>query len=675
MIARLAELVLDHGRWVTSAVMLLCLAAAAGLPFVRSDLGVRVFLPSGSQSELAEAEAEWGRDDLTALVLVQAPEAHDLLDSDSLGDIRTLRQELRALSGVLSATGPSSVPLLRNPNPLTVPHPKHLMSVDVVNTSPPRRTPAYDRWRAQVLGSHLRVPALLSADGKVAVIALRLQSIAVPEQQATLDRVRTALTRSTLDSTLTGPVVFAESMRRQMALEGRWILPATFLILLVLLSASLRSWRSLLLPLLLAGASLLILVGGLAWLGRPLGPFSQAWMSLLPAVAVADALHLVRRVSEETAAGKQRREAVIAAMSTVVPACAVTSLTTAAGLLALTAGSLPVVQQFGVDAAAGVIIAFILFLALGPLLARAAPPSPLERWLSLTAAAVGMACSRRRRWVWACAIVLGSACAWLGSSVVADQQFSGAVRSADPAKRAAAVIDAHMGGTLSGSLELSAAPGHLLSEPVLRTLAEAEDQSELHLLTTATAVREALVALHGERADAHLAQAAALAKHVGPGPLLLSEDQRKGRVLFRMPDPGARGFVRSVDALHHDLQRRLGPLDVQVKPTGTALLAYRGVLQTSSDLLRSLAIAVVVIGLIVGAVLRSIRGVMLTIIATTIPLLVAWGFLGAFDWRLQAGLAMVFTLGLGLAVDDTVHLLVRYREEQDSGPGALQRAL
>jgi hypothetical protein len=232
-----------------------------------------------------------------------------------------------------------------------------------------------------------------------------------------------------------------------------------------------------------------------------------------------------------------------------------------------------------------------------------------------------------------------------------------------------------MGGTLSGSLELSAAPGHLLSEPVLRTLAEAEDQSELHLLTTATAVREALVALHGERADAHLAQAAALAKHVGPGPLLLSEDQRKGRVLFRMPDPGARGFVRSVDALHHDLQRRLGPLDVQVKPTGTALLAYRGVLQTSSDLLRSLAIAVVVIGLIVGAVLRSIRGVMLTIIATTIPLLVAWGFLGAFDWRLQAGLAMVFTLGLGLAVDDTVHLLVRYREEQDSGPGALQRAL
>ena len=40
------------------------------------------------------------------------------------------------------------------------------------------------------------------------------------------------------------------------------------------------------------------------------------------------------------------------------------------------------------------------------------------------------------------------------------------------------------------------------------------------------------------------------------------------------------------------------------------------------------------------------------------------GFMG---WLLQPSPALVFTVALGIAVDDTIHLMVRYREELDKG--------
>ena len=48
-----------------------------------------------------------------------------------------------------------------------------------------------------------------------------------------------------------------------------------------------------------------------------------------------------------------------------------------------------------------------------------------------------------------------------------------------------------------------------------------------------------------------------------------------------------------------------------------------------------------------------------------LPLLVGYGTLGLLDYRLDPTAALIFTVGLGIAVDDTIHLLARFREMQD----------
>jgi len=57
-----------------------------------------------------------------------------------------------------------------------------------------------------------------------------------------------------------------------------------------------------------------------------------------------------------------------------------------------------------------------------------------------------------------------------------------------------------------------------------------------------------------------------------------------------------------------------------------------------------------------------------------LPVLVALGLTGWFDVPLRIGIAMIFSLGLGLAVDDSIHLLTRYREETRRAPGRPVRA-
>ena len=68
----------------------------------------------------------------------------------------------------------------------------------------------------------------------------------------------------------------------------------------------------------------------------------------------------------------------------------------------------------------------------------------------------------------------------------------------------------------------------------------------------------------------------------------------------------------------------------------------------------------------------------LSLVPNSMPLLVGYGLMGLMDWELDPTPAVVFTVALGIAVDDTIHLLVRVRDEQAEGralPDAVREAV
>ena len=64
---------------------------------------------------------------------------------------------------------------------------------------------------------------------------------------------------------------------------------------------------------------------------------------------------------------------------------------------------------------------------------------------------------------------------------------------------------------------------------------------------------------------------------------------------------------------------------------------------------------------------RSPRIALLSFLPNAMPLLVGYGLLGVTGWELDPAPAVVFIIALGIAVDDTIHLIVRWREELDNG--------
>ena len=66
--------------------------------------------------------------------------------------------------------------------------------------------------------------------------------------------------------------------------------------------------------------------------------------------------------------------------------------------------------------------------------------------------------------------------------------------------------------------------------------------------------------------------------------------------------------------------------------------------------------------------------VVVALIPNAVPLVVVFGFMGFAGLRLDAGTVTLGTLGLGIAVDDTIHLIEAFRDER-SGLGDAGRAL
>jgi predicted RND superfamily exporter protein len=77
--------------------------------------------------------------------------------------------------------------------------------------------------------------------------------------------------------------------------------------------------------------------------------------------------------------------------------------------------------------------------------------------------------------------------------------------------------------------------------------------------------------------------------------------------------------------------------------------------------------AFLIIAVIVGLMFRSIKLAFLTLLPNILPLLmvtfVMW--IGGIDLKISTSL--IFTLAFGIAVDDTIHLLAKYKLEMKKG--------
>ncbi|MGV6860209.1 MAG: efflux RND transporter permease subunit [Putridiphycobacter sp.] len=116
-------------------------------------------------------------------------------------------------------------------------------------------------------------------------------------------------------------------------------------------------------------------------------------------------------------------------------------------------------------------------------------------------------------------------------------------------------------------------------------------------------------------------------------------------------------------SFNDSLQKAIDVENWEVTYTGTSVVASNGTRYMIFNLFTSLAIAVVLIGLIMALLFRSFRMVIISLIPNFIPLLFTAAVMGYFAIPVKPSTILVFSIAFGISVDDTIHFLAKFRQE------------
>jgi uncharacterized protein len=634
---RLARWVLARPRPIAACFGLLVLLAFGGLVRLELDFSSTSFYGGDDRDlhDLADFRDRWGPDDRELSVLVSAEDSSGVLTLDRLERIQRLAEALQGDPDVVEVVALSSLVI-------------DAAGVTVLEQARSIVEPAAGlEARAELLGHPRVVPLLLSGDGRHTVVVARLahSTDELSTTVTTVGRLETIVATHDgadgLELQLAGLPAIRAAFFGLTIRDQAIFVPAALLLVGLVLWSTYRRLDCVIIAGLAAGLPVLLLLGIMGWAGEPIGLLNQAYFTLLPVIAIADAIHLLERTHEELRAGAPPREAVARAAGHVGWACLLTTLTTGLGFASLAISGMPILRNFGLFAALGIALSYAtVLLAIPPALAIAVERRPKPRALRAPGALAAWChrVVRRRGWVLAAATAM-VAFAGLGArQLEVDNRLSDLLEADHPVARASSVVDAQLGGVLALEVDLDGPP-RAWDEPAIRRATEAfatwaRGQPEIRAVVRTVASDES-----GDRA----------------------------RLSLRTADIGGAAFGRLRERVHAEVGQQFEGTVIDARLTGTPAVAYRGINRITGDLRRALLGMFVIVTVLIGILLRSVRLAAMSILPNVLPLACAYGFVGWTATHLDPLATVILTVALGIAVDDTIHVLARYAREREVG--------
>jgi len=432
----------------------------------------------------------------------------------------------------------------------------------------------------------------------------------------------------------------------------------------------------------LASAAAYVMAGGVV------NTFSPAFFSVVVVVGTSDLIHLVHRFSDhvdEMGTETQNiREAARRSAREIGFACLLTTTTTAIGFLALVWTDLPTVQMFGMGAGAGVMITYIItFLVVPPCLARLRPPSRAAQTHAVDGGTrmrtLGRWVLARRRTMVGIFAVVAVMLTMLGSQTEVAYRLLADLGSTD-AGTSQQFMEEHMGAVLPMSVDIRF-EGDARSPEALAaidSLTRWVREQPLVGQTTGLAdlTRSSWETLSGQPGTMPPTREAAAQSlfmlsmaEDDPVPSIMLDDGKRTRILMRVKDEGGAATIALTEKLEAKAKEILAPVGGQASVTGVAYVVQWINRTLTQQFVGSFGIALLLIGTAWMVTTRSIRRVAVALIPNILPLLAVLAALGATGIPLKPTTAMVFSIGLGIAVDDTIHFLAAYERWRKQNPG------
>jgi uncharacterized protein len=143
----------------------------------------------------------------------------------------------------------------------------------------------------------------------------------------------------------------------------------------------------------------------------------------------------------------------------------------------------------------------------------------------------------------------------------------------------------------------------------------------------------------------------------------IDKDQQTTRISFQMADEGTKEINRILKIIRPKVDSIFPAADYTVKLTGNSLINARGTEFLIRNLFESVAIAIVLISLLMALMFSSVRMIMVSMAPNLIPLLITAALMGFSGIPIKPSTIIVFSIALGISVDNAIQYLARYRHE------------
>lgn len=656
-----------------------------GLAF---ETDFKKFLPEDEPAvrRLNEAEATFGSQDLF-LIAIEAPEGETIFRPETLRKFKELEEGLQEIVGVDAVRGPATAYVIYGTPDSVV--------VERAMRRVPQTPEEIERYQRRVMGDRNLRGWLISEDGRAGAISVQLEVWAdaplVVGQIEELIRPYQGPERIYL----VGEPVLRSATALSMMRDLRVLTPFVVLVMVGVLFLSFRSLRGVILPVLVVLVSTLWTVGSMALFDVPMTPFAVVLPVMLIAIGAADGIHILNKYYEEAAersddSPQTRRAVVLATLEEMAVPVILTSLTTAAGFLALRASFLWPQRQFGVFTALGILYAMVLSLTLLPALLARLPLPQLKRedYHERSRLAQGLA-------GWGRAVARRPALTLLVSGLVLLAFAVGIPRlevetRADeflgkrhPVVQAMYAIERHFGGAYHLAIEIDTGRRDGLKDPkVLQKIAELQDYLESRpelgrVASVADIVRQLNETLHASDPayytipeDPRLAAQLFLLYGGKPGPLF-SGDFRKGEVLARRVNIGSTRMAQLVRDVQEYLDENFnGPGEPRARLVGPTQAYVALLARIIPSQITSLSASFVAAGVIVTLLMGSGIAGLLALLPLVLTILIEFGVMAYAGLPLDMGTIMLGSIAIGVGIDYAIHFLHRFRLEVRGGKSA-----
>lgn len=530
--------------------------------------------------------------------------------------------------------------------------------------------------------------SFISVDGKSTNVMLKTQKdISVTQSDTIMHALDTLLKKYKFDGQrnhMLGRAAFQSSLVEMQKKEVIVSTVISAILVSIIIYLIFASWVTVAITIVSIGASLLIFMGLLSAIGRELSVMAALYPIIILIVGAADVIHLMTKYIDSIDNNKERNiEVMMHVIKEIGFATFLTCITTAIGFFTLVTSRLYILREFGINAGFGVLIAFFVIVIVLPcmlvmfskdqLYSKRGKADFLQK-LAMHGYRSSMKYPKQIL-VFFVGIIIVS---FYGMSLITTNYK---ILSNLPKKAKVTDDFLFFEKNFSGFRPLEfaitvKAPYKADDFEIVKEIDKIENKIKsmgyINSVFSQATLYKSIEMMNNGNQKAYFKLPDSLATFLeyrsmiakmraAESSVLINKSNTKTRISSIISDIGADSIKKIGIALDQWIVANTDQSKIEVRRTGTGLILDKNSEYVTENLLNGLWWSVLIISLLMAYLVKSFKMLVVAFVPNVIPLIFGAAILGFFNIELEASVSIIFSVIYGIAVDDTIHFLSRYK--------------